>query len=623
MPITDSPSASSSNRHLLREAVAAAKAGNKDVAREMVREALDGDPFNEQLRLLAASLSRTVEEAVPHVEQVLLINPRNEKALAWMERVRRGGAPGVELRKPVASAVSAEASAAATPKTEAATPVGAAPVAAAPMASSLDGPSPALPKANVDEERHLTLVERLLAARGSLRPLGPDGASLGPAGGGFGSTPASVGERGGMGAAAAGGGHSVALRGDAEQRSDFALRGDSGLRPATAPGRDLALGDTGLGRDAALSKDTGSGSETRPGDAAAEGRETTASKAIDAAPAAPPLTPTEALILAARPSAARSTFPAPGVASRVVPDPGNVRPRVSEESRSTLSTAGAELGESGAARAADPHPAPDERNPEPAERNGAGGRTPVPAAAWNCPFCEQPAEAQPRRCPQCHAAVHLAAADMITRPENLDEPSLRRALDRWRSALEKEPSAGAHVALALAHLNLNESAQALVHLRQACGLRSNDHELQEALQAIKRRKLVVIAEEDETLRNALTQLLENHRLRTRPAANGFQALTLVEDEMPDLILASSSMPRMGGYELCKVVRRNASTKGTPLVLLVEKAGLIERARGRAAGATDYMSKPVDGNALLRLLKALLPDSTLPDPNMTSRTVLRI
>jgi CheY-like chemotaxis protein len=212
---------------------------------------------------------------------------------------------------------------------------------------------------------------------------------------------------------------------------------------------------------------------------------------------------------------------------------------------------------------------------------------------------------------------------MITRQENVDEPALRRALDRWRAALEKEPTAAAHVALALAHLNLNESAQALVHLRQACGLRSNDHELQEAFHAIKRRKLVVIAEEDETLRNALAELLESHRLRTRPAVNGFQALSLVEDEMPDLILASSSMPRMGGYELCKVVRRNASTRGTPLVLLVEKAGLIERARSRAAGATDYMSKPVDGNALLRLLKALLPDSTLPDPKMTSRNVLRI
>jgi hypothetical protein len=193
----------------------------------------------------------------------------------------------------------------------------------------------------------------------------------------------------------------------------------------------------------------------------------------EAAAAAPPLTPTEALILAARPSPARSAVPAPGTSSRVVPDPGNVRPRVSEESPSTLSTAGAEPGANGGTRPGDP-------KPEPAERNGAGGRGPAPDAAWKCLFCEHPAEAQPRRCPHCHAAVHLAAADMITRQESVDEPALRRALDRWRSALEKEPTAAAHVALALAHLNLNESAQALVHLRQACGLRSNDHELQEA-----------------------------------------------------------------------------------------------------------------------------------------------
>jgi twitching motility two-component system response regulator PilG len=593
VPITDSPSANSSNRQLLREAVAAAKAGNKDVAREMVREALDGDPFNEQLRLLAASLSRTVEEAVPHVEQVLLINPRNEKALAWMERVRKGGAPKPGLKKTVDSAASAEASAAAV----SAKTGPAAPIAATPPAVPLDRPSPASPKANVEEERHLTVVERLLAARGSPRPLGPDGAPLGPAGEHFPSAPPAADERGGMERpvfATTEGGRSVGLRMDAEPRND------TGLRPETA-----------------LRGDTGPGSAIELRGATTEGRETTESMRIGEAPtAAPPLTPTEALILAARPSTTRSALPAPLAASRVVPDPGIVRPGISEESQSPLSTAGAELAGRGAMHFVDPELAP-------AGRNGAGGRTPAPDAAWKCLFCEQPAGAEPRRCPHCHAAVHLAVADMITRQENVDEPALRRALDRWRSALEKEPNAAAHVALALAHLNLNESAQALVHLRQACGLRSNDHELQEAFHAIKRRKLVVIAEEDETLRNALTELLENHRLRTRPAANGFQALSLVEDEMPDLILASSSMPRMGGYELCKVVRRNASTKGTPLVLLVEKAGLIERARGRAAGATDYMSKPVDGNALLRLLKALLPDSMLPDPKMTSRTMLRI
>jgi twitching motility two-component system response regulator PilG len=100
-------------------------------------------------------------------------------------------------------------------------------------------------------------------------------------------------------------------------------------------------------------------------------------------------------------------------------------------------------------------------------------------------------------------------------------------------------------------------------------------------------------------------------------------VTLVEEEMPDLILASVSMPRMNGYELCRVLGKNISTKGIPLLLLADKAGLMERARGRAAGVTDYATRPVDALALLGTLKTYLPDSTLPDPKLASRTLLKI
>jgi PleD family two-component response regulator len=213
--------------------------------------------------------------------------------------------------------------------------------------------------------------------------------------------------------------------------------------------------------------------------------------------------------------------------------------------------------------------------------------------------------------------------ESITRHEKVNEAALAVAIDRHRLALDKGPDVGAHIALALAHLNLNQSAEALPHLREACRLRPGDHQLQDAFLALRRRKLVIIADEDEALRTRIAQLLESHRLRTRPASNGFQALSLVEEEMPDLILASTSMPRMGGHELCKVIRHNASTRGVPVVLLVDKAGLVEKTRGRAVGATDFVSRPVDTDALLRQLKTHLPDSTLPDPKLSSKNMLRI
>jgi PleD family two-component response regulator len=219
--------------------------------------------------------------------------------------------------------------------------------------------------------------------------------------------------------------------------------------------------------------------------------------------------------------------------------------------------------------------------------------------------------------------VDLGSVASIARHDNIDESVLMQAIERYWLLLEKGPNAETHARLALAHLNLNQSSEAFTHLREACRLCPTDRAMHAAFHALRQRKLVVIADESETVRDSISEWLESHRLRTRPAANGFQALSLIEEEMPDLILAGAVMPRMGGFELCKVLRGNASTKGIPFVLLADKAGLIERARGTAAGVTDYATRRLDTQALLRCLKKYLPDSTLPDPKLDSKTLLKI
>jgi len=256
--------------------------------------------------------------------------------------------------------------------------------------------------------------------------------------------------------------------------------------------------------------------------------------------------------------------------------------------------------------------------PQPSEINVAAARP-----AWKCPLCEHP-EPEPRqRCPQCHATVDLSMVSTINRSENVDESLLLGAIGRSRQNLANGPNPDAHVTLALAHLNLNQSAEASAHLREACRLRPEDRGVHAALHELRQRKLVLIADESDTVRNTIANLLEGYRVRTRLAQNGFQAVTLVEEEMPDLILASVSMPRMNGYELCRMLGKNISTKGIPLVLLADKAGLVEKTRGRAAGATDYATRPANPAALLRTLKIYLPDSTLPDPKLANKTLLKI
>ncbi len=534
--MTDTSPAGANSRQLLREAIGAVKAGDKDAARLLVRQGLTADPFNEQLHLLAASLARTVKEAVPHVEQVLAINPNNEKAQAWLEQVRKKAAMkalqnGAETRAEPAHQSSPKPDKETIPPSQVSKP-DASPAAGQPARDPKDG-------------RPLTLVERLLAEQRQAlsAPLGAQRES-----GSNDSSPQAARDE------PSGGGIDAARN-----------PADEPLGGSIVPGRGGAK--AGAGREPDSSRERQAEEPTAEAAEPAQARWAATPSVI----ADPPPTVDRMATTATTPQYPPRVSPAAPVAAGKAP-----------------------------------------------EETHAGTEE-----SWQCPLCEHAAAAPQRRCPQCYAAVHLAAAEMITRHETVDEAALRRAIERWNAALEKGPDADAHIALALAHLNLNESAQALTHLRRACELRGGDSELGEAFRTVRARKLVVIAEEDESLRKVLVELLEGHRLRTRAATNGFQALTLVEEEMPDLILASGSMPRMAGYELCKVVRGNASTKGTPVVLMVDKVGLVDKARGLAAGATAYLTRPIDGGSVLRTLKSLLPDSTLPDPKLSSNTMFKL
>src|ERR671930_1582424 len=73
---------------LLREAVTAAKVGNKAAARQLLRQASVHNPNNELVWLWRASLSESPKEATFYLGEVLRINPQNQKATAWMEKCK-------------------------------------------------------------------------------------------------------------------------------------------------------------------------------------------------------------------------------------------------------------------------------------------------------------------------------------------------------------------------------------------------------------------------------------------------------------------------------------------------------------------------------------------------------
>jgi two-component system, chemotaxis family, response regulator PixG len=70
---------------------------------------------------------------------------------------------------------------------------------------------------------------------------------------------------------------------------------------------------------------------------------------------------------------------------------------------------------------------------------------------------------------------------------------------------------------------------------------------------------------------------------------------------PDLILLDVGMPKVDGYELCRLLRKHPMFKSTPIIMVTGNTGLIDRAKAKLAGTTDYMTKPFTQSELSKMV----------------------
>jgi DNA-binding response OmpR family regulator len=117
---------------------------------------------------------------------------------------------------------------------------------------------------------------------------------------------------------------------------------------------------------------------------------------------------------------------------------------------------------------------------------------------------------------------------------------------------------------------------------------------------------VLVVDDEPNIVLSLEFLMRQAGYAVRVARDGEAALKAVEDDPPELILLDVMMPKRDGFDVCQTVRANPAWKGVRIVLLTAKGRDIEREKGMALGADDYITKPFSTREVVRRVKQLLP-----------------
>ena len=116
---------------------------------------------------------------------------------------------------------------------------------------------------------------------------------------------------------------------------------------------------------------------------------------------------------------------------------------------------------------------------------------------------------------------------------------------------------------------------------------------------------ILIVEDHESLLMIIRDMLDTEGYTVFTATDGVQALQIMEDARPDLILADIMMPRMDGYDLYRAVRARPEWVTIPFIFLTAKADREDVLKGRGLGAEDYITKPFDPQELLVAVRVRL------------------
>lgn len=112
----------------------------------------------------------------------------------------------------------------------------------------------------------------------------------------------------------------------------------------------------------------------------------------------------------------------------------------------------------------------------------------------------------------------------------------------------------------------------------------------------QQRTKVMVVDDSKTVRRSAQSMLGKKGYSVVTANDGYEALSLVVRENPDIIFIDIMMPRLDGYQTCALIKNNSRYSGIPIVLLSSKDSIFDKARGRIVGSQSYLTKPFSSDS---------------------------
>jgi chemosensory pili system protein ChpA (sensor histidine kinase/response regulator) len=121
------------------------------------------------------------------------------------------------------------------------------------------------------------------------------------------------------------------------------------------------------------------------------------------------------------------------------------------------------------------------------------------------------------------------------------------------------------------------------------------------------RPLALVVDDSITVRRVTERFLQRNGVRVETAKDGLDAISVMQDHKPDVILLDIEMPRMDGYEFASHVRNDPRVADVPIIMITSRVGDKHRARAIELGVNDYLGKPYQDSQLLEAIRRQLEE----------------